>query len=72
MSKKKPFLNGPESIPLRNYVKSFPMVVTVYDNDDNAIREEKINYGEFEHRKWLGRLTYWACDNGYVVQTERA
>lgn len=73
MSKKKtPNLNGPESIPLRDYVKSFPMIVTVYDDDDNVIREEVIDYGNAEHRKWLGRCTFWACTNSYVVQTQKA
>jgi hypothetical protein len=73
MSKKKlPNLNGPESIPLRDYVKSFPMIVTVYDDDDNVIREEVIDYGNAEHRRWLGKVTHWACSNGNVVQTQKA
>ena len=45
---------------LRNFVKSFPMVVSVYDGE-KLIHEEKIDYGNYEHRKWLGRVTYWGC-----------
>ncbi len=67
-----PILYGPESITPRNYVKYFPMTVSVYDVDDNVVREETIDYGNFEHRKWLGRITFWACSNGHVVETRAA
>lgn len=67
-----PNLNGPESVPLRDYVKSFPLIVAVIDQDDNVIREETIDYGNFEHRKWLGRITYWACSNNFIVETKKA
>ncbi len=59
---------GPWDAPLRNYVKSFPMVVTIYDLKGNLIKEEKIDYGSYECRKFLGRITYWACSNHYVVE----
>ena len=68
----KPNLNGPESIPLRDYVKKFPLTVTVYDTNDNVVREETIDYGNFDHRKWLGRVTYWGCSNGHIVETKAA
>lgn len=63
--------SGPEDMPLREYVKSFPMVVTIYNGDD-IVREEHIDYGNFEHRKWLGKVTFWACSNGYTVETMKA
>lgn len=72
MNKKKPNLNGPESVPLRDYVKNFPLIVTVYDVNDNVVRKETIDYGNYEHRKFLGRLTYWSCSHGYVVETQAA
>lgn len=59
---------GPEDMPLREYIKSFPMTVSIYNGDD-LIREEHIDYGNFEHRKWLGKVTYWACSEGYTVET---
>lgn len=69
-----PNLNGPESIPLRDHNQEFPMKVTVIDikNDDKVLREETIDYANHEHRKWLGRVTYWACTNGYAVETMKA
>lgn len=69
-----PNLNGPESVPIRDYVEVFALKVSVLDikNNDKVIREEVIDYGNFEHRKWLGRVTYWACSNGYAVETIRA
>ena len=72
MSKKTPNLQGPESVPLRFYVKNFPLVVTIYDHEDNIIRREEIDYGNFEHRKWLGRITFWSCSNDYIVETQKA
>lgn len=69
-----PNLNGPESVPIRDYVEVFALKVSVLDikNNDKVIREETIDYGNFEHRKWLGRVTYWACKNGYAVETMAA
>lgn len=66
-----PNLNGPENMPLREYVKTFMMVVSVYDGD-KLIREETIDYGNKQHRTWLGRCTFWACNNGYAVETTKA
>ncbi len=71
MNKKiKPNLHGPESIPIKDYVKSFPMLVTVY-NGDEVMREELIDYGQYEHRKWIGRVTFWAVSQGFVVETSK-
>lgn len=70
MSKIKPNLEGPESIPIRGYIKSFPMLVTVYNGDD-VMREELIDYGITDHRRWLGRVTFWAVNNNYVVETSK-
>ena len=61
--------NGPEHAPLKNYVKDFKIVLTVYDKDDNVVREEKLNYGKHEDRIWLGKLSYFYWTAGYVVET---
>lgn len=61
---------GPEDAPLREYVKDFPVTVTLYEND-KLLREEKINYGNAEHRRWLGKVTYFAISQGYTVETRR-
>ena len=63
---------GPEGIPQLGYVKTFKMVVTVYDSEDNIVREQTIDYGNFEHRKWLGRVTFYSCSNGMTVETRKA
>lgn len=61
---------GPEDIPLKGYIKEFPIVIIIYDIISNRpIREERINYSDGEARKWLGRICYWACANGYSVKT---
>lgn len=67
-----PNLQGPESVPLREYVKSFLITVTIYDKNDNVIREETIDYGNRDHRQWLGKVTFWGCNEGYVIETSKA
>lgn len=63
-----PNLNGPEAMPLREYIKSCLIVVSVYDGE-KLIRKEEIDYGNAVHRKWLGKVTYWAVSNHYCVET---
>lgn len=68
----KKFNSGPESIPLMTPVTDFPLTVTVYDANDVVVKEETVQYSNYEHRKWIGRITYWACSNGYTVETRKA
>lgn len=65
-------LEGPEGIPQLGYVRLFKMMVTVYDKNDKIVREQEIDYGNYENRKWLGRVTFWACSNGMTVETRKA
>ena len=61
---------GPEDIPLKGYYKEFYIYVVIIDViSGRKIREEKINYGNLEARKWLGRITFWACNNKYEIRT---
>lgn len=70
MSEINPNLHGPEDMPLREYVRSFPMTISVYNvKTDELIRSENIDYSNFDHRRWLGKITHWACTNGYSVET---
>lgn len=64
--------NGPEFAPIRSYVKEFKIKVTVFDNNDNIIRIEIMDYGKPEDRVWLGKLSYWAWNNLHYVETEKA
>lgn len=65
--------SGPEDIPLMEFIKSFPIVVSIIDlATDKVIRTEHIDYGNHLHRKWLGKVTYYACTNGKAVETVAA
>jgi len=64
--------NGPEFAPLRDYVKVFSIVVTVYDKNDIVIREETMDYGNFDDKKWLGKLSHFYWTQGCTVETRRA
>ena len=62
---------GPEDFPLKNYVKTFPLAISIYEiKTDKLIRTEFIDYSNYEHRKWLGKITFFACSNGYSVETQ--
>lgn len=63
-----PNLNGPESILLREIIKSLPITVTIFNND-KVINEQKIDYSNKDHRQWIGRVTVWAVTNGFTVET---
>lgn len=67
---KTPTPKGPWDAPLKDYVSSLPMTVAVYDGEE-LIKEENVDYGNYEHRKFLGRITFWALSNGYIVETSR-
>jgi len=61
----------PWNAPVRGYVKHFPMMVSVYDGD-KLVKEQAIDYGKYEDRRFLGKLTYWAISEGYTVETSKA
>lgn len=61
-------LKRPWDLPLKEYIKTFPLIVSIY-NEDTLLHEEKIDYGIPDDRKLLGRLTFWACNEGYTVET---
>lgn len=63
--------NGPEYAPIRDYIKEFKIIVTIFDKDDNEIRREEIDYGKPDDRAWLGKLSMWAWQNSHTVETVR-
>lgn len=65
------YRKGVENIPLREINKSMPILVIVYDlqNGDKVIEEKRLNYGDVEDRKWLGRISFWAFQNHCSVET---
>ena len=65
-------LVGPWDAKLSEYIKSFPLIVTVFDKKDKIIVEKVIDYSVKEHRVWIGKVTIWALSKGYIVETSRA
>lgn len=65
------YRRGAENVPLRSINKNMPVLVIVYDlrNEDAIVEEKRINYGDVEDRKWLGRITFWAVTNHCSVET---
>jgi hypothetical protein len=63
---------GEENIPLKSIQKepilALVLVYNLLDNDA-LIVEKKINYSDFEDRKWLGRITHYALTNHCSVET---
>lgn len=65
------YRRGAENVPLKTINKDMPVLVVVYDlrNNDEVVEEKRINYGDAEDRKWLGRITFWAVTNHCSVET---
>lgn len=61
---------GSWDVPLKSYVREFQIVLLIKDiKSGRYISEHKVNYGELEIRKWLGRVSYWAWCHGYSIET---
>lgn len=55
---------------LPRFIKSKKMVVLLHDLKSDTIEKEFIlDYGNYEHRKFLGKLTYYAIANCKSVET---
>ena len=65
------YRKGAENVPLREVNKNLPILVVVYDlrNDDRVVEEKRLNYGNADDRKWLGRISFWALTNHCSVET---
>ena len=65
------YRKGAENVPLKNINKQMPILVIIYDlrNGDRVVEEKRINYGDAEERKWLGRISFWAYENLCSVET---
>lgn len=60
---------GPEFAPLRKYVDSFKIIVDIVDSSGKVIRSEAMDYGKSEDRLHLGKLSFWAWNEGHSVIT---
>lgn len=64
------YRKGAENVPLQNINKVMPILVLVYDlRTDELVEEKRINYGDADERKWLGRISFWAFTNHCSVET---
>lgn len=65
------YRKGAENVPLPRIVTSLKALVVVYNllDNDEVVIEKEIDYGNFEDRKWLGRITHWAMTNHHSVET---
>lgn len=65
------YRKGIENVPLQEVNKDLPILVIIYDlrNNDNVVEEKRLNYGNFEDRKYLGRLSFWALSNHCSIET---
>lgn len=65
------YRRGAENVPLREINRSTPILVVVYDlrNDDTVVQEIRMDYGNVEDRKHLGRISFWAFQNHCSVET---
>jgi hypothetical protein len=62
--------SGAWDVPIQNYVKECKLVVILYSLTRDEIEKEiQIDYGKYEDRKFLGRLTYWAVTNSRTIET---
>ena len=59
---------GAERLPVK---QSLPILVIVYSlrEDDKVVIEKMINYSDYEDRKWLGMISFWAYSNHCSVET---
>lgn len=59
---------GAERLPVK---QSLPILVIVYSlrEDDKVVVEKRLNYSDFEDRKTLGALSYWAYQNHCSIET---
>lgn len=57
--------------PQRNYIKSLPVTVFVIDlrNNDDIIHKHEIDLSNKDDRVWLGKVTAWAVQNHYSIET---
>lgn len=63
---------GPWDVPAKEYYDKSPFSITVIIHNlenDTIDKEFELNYGNYEDRKFLGKITNWAIKNGRSVET---
>lgn len=61
---------GPWDAPLRTFVKEHTVIAVIHDIDKESIDYEiKLDLGNPDDKKFLGKITFWATSNGRSVET---
>ena len=62
------YKEGAEKAPVQH---SLPILAIVYSlrENDKVVVEKRFNYSNFEDRKALGALSYWAYSNHCSIET---
>ena len=62
------YKEGAERVPVQH---SLPILAIVYSlrENDKVVVEKRFNYSNFEDRKALGALSYWAYSNHCSIET---
>lgn len=65
------YRKGIENIPLRAPNNHCPIMVFVIDlhNDDAVVEQKELDLANPEDRKYLGKITFWAVNNGHSIET---
>lgn len=59
---------GAENVIARDKLMIMVIVYSLKEND-RVVIEKKLNYSDYEDRKELGRLSYWAYKNHCSIET---
>jgi len=62
------YKEGQENIPVQH---NLPILAIVYSlrEDDKVVVEKRFNYSDFNDRKELGKLSFWAYCNHCSIET---
>ena len=65
------YRKGIENVPLLAPNTDCPIMVFVIDlkNNDEVVEQKELNLANHEHRKYLGKLTFWAVNNSHSIET---
>ena len=65
------YRKGIENVPLLSPNTDCPIMVFVIDlkNNDEVVEQKELNLANHEHRKYLGKLTFWAVNNSHSIET---
>ena len=61
---------GPWDVPLKGFVNQHEIYALIHDLQHEGIDYEiKLDLGNPEDKKFLGKITFWATSNGRSVET---